>query len=181
MARKRAPKHPHVVNWNELPVEDYRTGEHFGGTEVRLTPSMPQAKGHIGAVKVTLPPGRTYAPFHWHVHEDELFIVLSGAGLLRYGDRLVDLTAGDCISCPRNSGEGHQIANTSDQDLVYIAIGENRPDEVCVYPDSEKVLVRSLKRLGHLSAAEYFDDEPNPPSILQARKPARRGRKSAKA
>lgn len=169
MPKKPTVRHPHVLNWNDAPLVEQRESQHWGGREARLNPSMPPEDGHVGVVRVVLPPGRTYAPFHWHVHEDEIFIVLSGAGLLRYGDQVVDLRAGDCIACPRNSGQGHQIANVSSEDLVYLAIGENRPDEVCVYPDSGKVLVRALRRIGTLQDAKYFDGEPIPPKILAAK------------
>lgn len=166
MPRKPARKHPHIVNWNDVTLETTHKDGPWGGAEARLNPSMPPDKGHVGVVKVVLPPGHSYCPFHWHVHEDEIFIVVSGSGILRYGDDVVDLRSGDCVAFPRNSGQGHQIANVSDQDLVYLAIGENRSDEVCVYPDTGKVLVRSLKRLGQMQDTTYLEGEPDPPKIL---------------
>lgn len=182
MSKKRVSRHPNIVNWNDVPMETQHTGEHWGASEARLNPSMPPGEGHVGVVKVVLPPGRTYCPFHWHVYEDEMFIILSGSGLLRYGDDVVDLRAGDCVSCPRNSGKGHQIANVSSEDLVYLAIGENRKDEICVYPDTGKVLVRALERIARWEDTEYFHGEPVPPRILatgkRKPKPARQKRTS---
>lgn len=76
------------------------------------------------------------------------------------------IRAGDCISCPAGNGIAHQIANPYDDDLVYVAIGDNDPHEVAVYPDNGKVLVRSLKRIGRLESLEYMDGEPDRPTIF---------------
>lgn len=132
-----------------------------------LTPSM-QAKGGTLGVNVTrLPPGKVGCPFHYHTREDEVFYVLSGTGVLRYGDELLPLRAGDCISCPAGTQVAHQIANTGGEDLVYLAIGTNDSNEVCVYPDSGKVMVRSLHRVGYLEKVDYMRGEPDPPKIFE--------------
>ena len=70
------------------------------------------------------------------------------------------------MSCPAGTGTAHQIGNPYEQDLVYLAIGAHDPNEVCMYPDSGKVLIRSLEQIGRLEATDYFDGEPKPPRIL---------------
>jgi uncharacterized cupin superfamily protein len=117
-----------------------------------------------------LPPGRTTVPFHYHLREDEAFFVLSGRGVLRYGDDIREIRAGDCVSCPAGTQVGHQIANPFDQDLIYLAIGPRDPHEVCVYPDTNKVQVRGIQRLGRIEAMEYFEQEPEPPKIFELAK-----------
>jgi uncharacterized cupin superfamily protein len=129
---------------------------------------------------VRLPPGRTSCPFHWHLREDEVFVILEGKGLLRYGDDVLEVGPGDCVNCPRNAGVGHQIANVSDRDLVYLAIGGNDPDEVAVYPDTGKILVRGLRRIVKPQDAKYMDGEPIPPRILRM-KPGKAERATARA
>jgi uncharacterized cupin superfamily protein len=101
------------------------------------------------------------------LREDEAFFVLSGRGVLRYGEEVREIREGDCIACPAGTKIAHQIANPFDEDLVYLAIGVFDPHEVCVYPDSDKVLVRGVKMLGHLESKQYFDDEPQPPKIFE--------------
>ena len=49
---------------------------------------------------------------------------------------------------------------------MYLAIGAHDPHEVCVYPDSDKVLIRSLKKVGRLDSAEYFTGEGTEPKIF---------------
>jgi uncharacterized cupin superfamily protein len=60
----------------------------------------------------------------------------------------------------------YQIANPFGEDLVHLSIGMNDPDEVCTYPDSGKVLVRSLKLVGRLERADYMEGEPERPKLL---------------
>jgi uncharacterized cupin superfamily protein len=133
-------------------------------------------RGGVLGVNVTrLPPGSVGCPFHYHMLEDEVFYVLAGEGVLRYGDELTPIRPGDCISCPAGTKIAHQIANTGAEDLTYLAIGPNDPNEVCVYPDGAKVMVRSLGSVGRLETTEYLEAEPDPPVILEM---ARRGGRS---
>lgn len=157
---------PKVVNVDEISESEHTRGDHWGAAYKKLTPSMRPRGGRLGVNWMRVPPGRTACPFHSHQREDEVFYVLSGRGVLRYGDEVQELRAGDCVSCPAGTQVAHQIGNPFDEDLVYLAIGPFDPDEVCVYPDNGKVLVRSLQRIGWLENVEYFDGEPDPPRIL---------------
>jgi uncharacterized cupin superfamily protein len=123
--------------------------------------------GSLGVNYMRVAPGRTACPFHHHLREDEVFYVLSGRGVLRYGEELTELRAGDCVSCPAKSGIAHQIANPFEEDLVYLSIGPFDPDEVCAYPDNGKVLVRGLNAIGRLEARDYLDGEPERPRIFE--------------
>ena len=156
----------HVVNVDDVDECDNTSGNCWGGIDKLLTPSMRPNGGKLGVNLSRLPKGRTMCPFHYHQLEDEAFFILSGRGVLRYGDDVRALRAGDCVSCPAGTKLGHQIANPFDEDLVYLAIGPHEPHEVCVYPDTGKVMVRSLKRGGHLNDAAYLDGEPSPPRIF---------------
>ena len=156
-----------VVNVDEVEEVEHLFGEHWGGAYKALTPSMAPRGGRLGVNLTRLPPGRALCPFHYHRREDEVFFVMSGRGVLRYGETLTELRAGDCVSCPAGTGVAHQIANPYDEDLVYLAIGPDDPDEVCVYPDTGKVMVRSLKQVGRLEPTAYMDGEPDAPRILE--------------
>jgi uncharacterized cupin superfamily protein len=157
----------HVVNVDEIEEVDHTSGDCWGGYDKQLTPSMRPKGGRLGVNLCRLPEGRTMCPFHFHEKEDEVFFVISGRGVLRYGDDVRELRAGDCVSCPAGTKIAHQIANPFDDDLVYLAIGPHHPDEVCVYPDTGKLLIRSLKRLGFVQEAQYAEGEPQPPKIFE--------------
>jgi len=156
----------HVVNLAEVDEVDCRSGEHWGGFDRQLTPSMRPKGGRLGVHQARLPKGRTMCPFHYHEREDEVFFILSGRGVLRYGEDVRELRAGDCVSCPAGTKTAHQIGNPFDDDLVYLAIGPHDPHEVCVYPDSNKIMVRSQRYNGFLENKSYTEGEPIPPKIL---------------
>ncbi|UTH72888.1 cupin domain-containing protein [Chromobacterium sp. IIBBL 290-4] len=155
-----------VVNIHDAPSKDYQEGQHWGGSYQPLTPVLDQQKGRLGVNLTRLPPGRAGCPFHSHALEDEVFYILSGRGLFRYGDKICEVGPGDCLSCPAGSGVAHQLANPFDEDLVYLGMGRNDPNEVCHYPDSGKVLVRSLGQVGYLEKAAYMDGEAELPKIF---------------
>jgi uncharacterized cupin superfamily protein len=156
-----------VVNVDRVEEVEHIAGEHWGGAFKVLTPWMEAKGGRLGVNQSRLPPGRATCPFHYHQREDEVFFVLSGRGVLRYGDDVFELRPGDCVSCPAGTKIGHQIANPFDDDLVYLAIGPNDPDEVCVYPDTGKVMVRSLARVGFLESVDYLHGEAKEPKIFE--------------
>ncbi|AJY08886.1 cupin domain-containing protein [Burkholderia sp. SIMBA_043] len=171
-----------VVNVEDVEAVDHMEGTHWGGSYKSLTPVLDTVPGRIGVNLSRVPPGRTACPFHTHAREDEVFFVLSGRGVFRYGDTLREIGPGDCISCPASSGIGHQLANPFDEDLVYLAMGLNDPHEVCTYPDSGKVMIRSLKTVGRIDTADYMDGEANMPQIFAMHTtagPAPRKRKSS--
>lgn len=161
---------PVVVNIRDQEEHVHLDGDHWGGSYKVLTPSLKGSNGRgmgcLGVNLTRLPPGRALCPFHYHQREDEVFYVQSGRGVLRYGDELFDIGPGDCISCAAGNGMAHQIANPYDEDLVYLAIGPNDPDEVCVYPDSGKVMVRSLGTVGLLEKTAYMHGEVERPEIF---------------
>lgn len=155
-----------VVNVHEVEEEVMVEGR-WGHAWKVLTPSMEAAGGTLGVNQARVPPGCAAVPFHWHAREDEVFFVLSGRGILRYGEALREIRAGDCISCPAGTRTAHQLANPFDEDLVYLAIGCNDPHEVCGYPDSGKVLVRALGKVGFFEKADYMAGESELPRIFE--------------
>jgi uncharacterized cupin superfamily protein len=160
----------YIVNVDQVRDTEHTVGEHWGGSYRPLTPLLDAKVGGLGVNQSRLPPGRTTCPFHYHQREDEVFFILSGLGVLRYGDDVRLLRPGDCVSCPAGTKVAHQIGNPFAEDLVYLAIGANDPDEVCVYPDSGKVMVRSLGQVGFLNGTDYLEGEPETPKIFDLAK-----------
>lgn len=158
---------PLVTNRDQAPVEGGGGATPWASSWRVLTPQMRAAGGTLGVVENTLPPGSVGCPFHWHLHEDEVFLVLRGRGVLRYGDAIREIGPGDCISCPAGTRVAHQIGNPFTEDLVYLAIGPRDPNEICGYPDNGKVMVRALQTVGRLEKRDYMDGEPESPRIFE--------------
>ena len=86
-------------------------------------------------------PGKTHCPFHSHRAEEEMFFILEGNGELRYGDARYAIRAGDVIACPTGGPEtAHQIINTGEIELRYLAVSNQSEVDICEYPDSGKYL-----------------------------------------
>lgn len=100
---------------------------------------------HIGAKKLgynisVCPPGKSVCPFHNHRINEEMFFILEGEGILRFGDKEYPLRKFDFVACPPGGREvAHQMINTGTTDLKYLALSTKIREEVCEYPDSDKV------------------------------------------
>lgn len=94
---------------------------------------------HLGCNLVVVPPGKQAFPFHNHRHNDEMFVILSGQGELRFGTTRQPLREGDVVGCPAGGAEtAHAITNTGSAELRYLALSSQHTPEICDYPDSGK-------------------------------------------
>lgn len=167
---------PNIVNMHAAPESAADVPPAWAYFTRALTPAMKAAgpgrfgMGRLGMNARRVPPGHSACPAHAHVMADEIFIVLEGHGLFRYGDRVHRIGPGDCISCPADTGLAHQIANPATPgntgDLVYLAIGAEPAADVCTYPDSGAVAVDALARHGFLREADYYEGQPEPTPLL---------------
>ena len=93
----------------------------------------------LGYNITAVPPGKRAFPLHNHMVNEEMFFVLEGSGQLRLGDATHPVRAGDIIACPPGGPEtAHQLVNTGERELKYLAVSTALSPEVCQYPDSGK-------------------------------------------
>ena len=106
---------------------------------------MGQAGQIVGAQKLgfnvtVVPPGKRAYPFHSHRVNEEFFYIIEGEGTVRIGTETFPIKTGDLISCPPGGPEtAHQIVNTSEGELRYLAISTKLSPEIAQYPDSCKL------------------------------------------
>ncbi|MEJ6021591.1 cupin domain-containing protein [Ramlibacter sp. PS4R-6] len=153
-----------VVNIDELKLEVLKHGDKFETRAARIGPRV--GAKDLGYSYDVLPPGKAGCPFHSHRAEEEMFFIVRGSGLLRYGTETRKIRAGDFICCPTGGPEtAHQIVNDSGEDLAYISVSTMMPAEVCEYPDSGKIgaFGEGDARVRHLTrpaqALDYWDGE----------------------
>ena len=156
-----------ILNVDEIPTRTYRRGRRF---EVALG----DIDGTIGTTQIgatlhVVPAGKTAWPYHRHHGNDELFYILAGTGTYRIGERILPIRAGDCIGAPAG-GEAHQIINSSDGELRYIAFANHGRADVVEYPDSgqvslgiahgnDKEPMSFFELRGLVTPTEYWDGE----------------------
>ena len=85
---------------------------------------------------------------HYHMLEEEHALILEGEVTLLLGDERYDMKAGDYVCFPAGRKVGHSFMNSGTGPCRYLMIGEHSPNEVCVYPDSNKIMIRALRSEG---------------------------------
>jgi uncharacterized cupin superfamily protein len=124
----------------------------------------------LGASLWELPPGELAYPYHFHLTEEELLVVLSGRPSLRDPSGWRELEEGDVVSFPRGEPGAHQLANRTDAPVRFLAISTNGEPDVVLYPDSGKLCAAErrpdgsgLKHYFRLAdEVDYWDGERAP-------------------
>ncbi|MET4698792.1 putative cupin superfamily protein [Constrictibacter sp. MBR-5] len=129
-----------VVTLAGLPLQTQAHGDSF---EARMAPvAAPAGARRLGARLVEVPPGKKAWPYHCHHANDEMFVILSGRGELRFGGQVHAVAAGDVVVCPSGGPEtAHQIAALGPEPLRYLAVSTMNEPDVMEYPDSGKLTV----------------------------------------
>jgi uncharacterized cupin superfamily protein len=116
----------------------------------------------VGVAIEELAPGKQSSPAHHHIFEEEHVYILEGALTVRIGADTYAMKAGDYVCFPAGQKAGHCLVNDSGAICRYVIVGERNPNEVVVYTDSGKVLVRALGRRAIFDLAAtrgYWDGE----------------------
>jgi uncharacterized cupin superfamily protein len=117
---------------------------------------------HVGVAIEELMPGKQSAPAHYHTLEEEHVYILEGTLTARIGADTFEMKAGDYVCFPAGQKAEHCLMNNSGAACRYVLMGERNPNDVVVYPDSQKVLIRALGRraIFDLTARRgYWDGE----------------------
>jgi uncharacterized cupin superfamily protein len=146
----------------DVPWQEWFEGPRFGVRERHLSSAAMGQNYRLGVVIVELPPGRQSYPAHYHILEEEHVYILEGSLTLRLGADAYAMKAGDYVCFPAGQRAGHCLINNSGATCRYLLVGERNPNEVAVYTDSKKVLVRALgpRAILDLAAARaYWEGE----------------------
>jgi len=155
-----------LINIKKIDKFDEYDHGSFHGKYALISDNIGASK--LGYNLTVVPPGKKSCPFHNHQINEEMFLILEGRGLLRFGEKTYPVEKYDIIACPAGGREvAHQLLNTGENDLRYLALSTREPYEICEYPDSNKILSlvgdNANKKLRHISSAEnsldYFDGE----------------------
>jgi uncharacterized cupin superfamily protein len=142
---EQTPKDP-IVNIADLEFIPFGHGHErpgAGQAHPRYQGSMGQIGERVGAQKLgynltVVPPGKRVFPLHSHRVNEEMFFILEGSGEVRIGKGAPPrpIRAGDVIACPPGGPEtAHQIINTSDAELKFLAVSTKIYPEIADYPD----------------------------------------------
>lgn len=129
-----------VVRLSALPRVRHAHGARFEAALASV--AAPLGARRLGARHVEVPPGKAAWPFHCHHANDEMFVILSGRGQVRYGTHLFPVAAGDVVVCPAGGPEtAHQLIASDTEPLCYLAVSTMNEPDVMEYPDSGKLTI----------------------------------------
>lgn len=157
-----APIPPIASDAVEWKVEG--EGPRFGGRSRHLTyAALGRSDYHVGMLIEAPAPGMRLAPRHYHMLEEEHALILEGEVTLLLGEERHEMKAGDYVCFPAGLAVGHSFLNSGTGPCRYLMIGEKNPNEVCVYPDSNKMAVDALRRRDGIfdmgAVRRYWDGE----------------------
>lgn len=161
-----------VLNIDDVPLMDFGNGGKFAARLGRIGPLL--GAKNLGCMLTIVPPGKRAFPHHAHLIDDEMMFIIEGQGDYRFGEETYPVKAGDVLGAPPGGAEvAHQLINSGEVELKYLAFSTNGPTSVVVYPDSDKFLVsagipengsprdaafRHLGKVGE-GTADYFEGE----------------------
>lgn len=157
-----------MPNINEPLFDEPR--EHPGFRAVRARLGRQAGAERLGLSLWELPPGEAAYPYHYHLTEEELLLVLDGRPSLRTPSGWWDLQEGELVSFPRGERGGHQLVNRTQDTVRFLAISTSGEPDVVMYPDSGKLgAFERLPEGGGLRAmfrvadtVDYYDGERPP-------------------
>jgi uncharacterized cupin superfamily protein len=101
-----------------------KLGDHFG-------------LANFGVNLTQLEPGAVSALCHCHSMQDEFVYVLEGTPTLVLGDGLYLLNPGDCVGFKADSGIAHQLVNSSQEQVIYLEMGDRTIGDQVEYPNDD--------------------------------------------
>lgn len=114
-----------------------------------------------------LPPGETAYPYHFHLAEEELLLVLEGRPSLRTPEGWRDLPPGEVVAFLRGESGAHQLVNHTEDVVRFLAFSTSGEPDIVIRPDSETLGayerlaegggLRAVFRLR--DAVDYYDGE----------------------
>jgi uncharacterized cupin superfamily protein len=149
-----------VPNINSPDFNDTRDQPGFRARRAKI--------GHqAGAVKTGLSywevdPGEAAYPYHAHLSEEEIVVILEGAPSLQTPEGWRELEQGEVIVFPVGERGAHQIVNKTESTIRFLSFSNSGETEVVIQLDASKYGVReggsqTTEWFRRTDAVPYFD------------------------
>lgn len=112
---------------------------------------------NFGVNLTRLEPGAISALRHAHAKQDEFIYILQGCPTLYTDAGPTSLSPGMCAGFKAGSGDAHRLVNESDDDVLYLEIGDRTAGDQVVYPDDDlqAAFVDNSFRFTHKDGTPY--------------------------
>ena len=143
------------VRLDDLPMVEQSHGTTYAAGMAQVGATL--GAQLLGCRLTVVPPGKAAWPFHNHHANEELFVILSGEGTLRYGAERHPVGAGAVVLCRAGGPDtAPQLLNTGTGELRYLAISPMREPDVTEYPATGTFGVTTGAAPGGDKAARRF-------------------------
>jgi uncharacterized cupin superfamily protein len=158
-----------MANVFRADFDESRDHEGFRARRARIGRELRTRR--LGASIWEVAPGQAAYPYHAHLGDEELVVVLSGRPSLRTPEGWRDLEEGEAVCFLRGEDGAHQIVNRSNAPVLFLAVSTQGDPDIVLYPDSGKLgaAQRLPEAPGGLmqwfriaDAVDYYLDEPAP-------------------
>jgi uncharacterized cupin superfamily protein len=126
-----------MINIEQPDYDEPRGGEGFTCRRARI--SRQAGAERLGLSLWDLPPGQAAYPYHAHLTEEELVIVLEGRPSLRTAEGWRELAQGEVVPFLRGEAGAHQIVNRTEAPVRFLAFSSSGEPDVVLQPDSGKI------------------------------------------
>ena len=112
---------------------------------------------NFGVNITRLLPSAVSALRHAHSKQDEFIYVLEGHPTLVTDEGQTRLSPGMCAGFKAGTGNAHQLKNSTQEDVLYLEVGDRTPGDSATYPDDDlqAVLIAGQWRFAHKDGCSY--------------------------
>jgi uncharacterized cupin superfamily protein len=112
---------------------------------------------NFGVNLTRLKPGGSSALRHAHTKQDEFVYILEGRPILVMDAGRTALKAGMCAGFKAGTGDAHRLINETEEDVVYLEIGDRTAGDSVDYPDDDLAVatIDGQRRMSHKDGTPY--------------------------
>lgn len=112
---------------------------------------------NFGVNLTRLAPKAASALRHAHTKQDELIYILKGHPTLHTDEGRARLSPGMCAGFKAGTGNGHRLINETDEDVVYLEVGDRTAGDEGSYPDDDlkALMVEGNWKFVHKDGSPY--------------------------
>jgi uncharacterized cupin superfamily protein len=125
------------VNIETPDFDDVREQEGFRANRARL--GRQAGAQRLGLSLWEVPPGQAAYPYHAHLTEEEIVVVIEGRPSLRTASGWREMETGEVVVFERGESGAHQIVNRTDGPVRFLAASTGGEPDIVIQPDSGKV------------------------------------------
>lgn len=151
-----SPRKATIVNLADVPVTADDNGADCA-YDSRIAGNL-LGSVESGLRHMKIAPAKLGPPPHCHSAEEEIFVLLAGAGTLWLGDERIPVRAGHVVARPAGTRIAHAF-EAGPEGLELLAYGTRDSNDIAYYPRSNKIYFRGVGVMGRIEKLDYWDGE----------------------